>query len=498
MSTDTSRNLKHTLLLHSFAEIVSNQPSTESVQPIFSRISSFLSKELGVTNMALVAEREEKLCQVLGKLEPKFLEIIEHWIGSQNTSDAITPAHLHCRNFKAGSKSYYLVLFGPDLNQRATADLGSFINLAVSAIAPLLLLQEAKNYIYENLLDQNQKIAHDLKKPINMIKKLLKNLRGNSGNSKEEDSLTDIDQSLDYADDLLKDIISPTQNMLKKVDFNLTEVLKEAMLESRSCQEEDKVIDYQINTDKDISFYGNRQSIQRAIINLVDNAVEATGNQGEVCLSAQNKSDEINISVSNTGSFIPENKREIIFEPRVSFGKTSGTGLGLAIVKQVINQHGGQISCSSSGNTTSFDISLPVVGSKSKFLNLNTSDNDGANLKVIVIDDDPFTCTYWQQEDYPVEVFSSPMEFINHFGTRSILNKNSVIITDYYFDNDSPMNGYEFAQYLKKQIKLPIVLSSNIEIIKPEMAELFDHIISKELEKPLTQILDLYAIGDDE
>ena len=499
LSTETSINLKHTLLLHSFAEIVSHQPSSESVRPVFSSISSFLSKEFGVTDMALVAKQNEKLVQKLGNLDSKFLDIVEYWIQSQNTTNSIPPAHLHCREFKAGSQSYYLAFFGPDLNQRAKTELCSFINLAVSAIAPLLLLQEAKNFIYDSLLDQNQKIAHDLKKPITMIKKLLKNLTGNTTNNKEDHSIEHLNQSLAYADDLLKDIISPNQNLLKKVEFNLKEVIEDSMLESQSVHEDKKSVNYQIDAQDDIYFYGDKQSIQRALINLVDNAVEATDNQGTVQLSAVEGAEEISICVSNTGSFIPEDKRHVIFEPRISFGKKSGTGLGLAIVKQVIDQHGGKVSCDSSDQQiTSFNIILPNLKANNRLPKLNFIEDKGASLKIFVIDDDPFICELWQQEDYPIETFKSPLEFITHFSQNSSLSKNSVIITDYYFDDEHSMNGREFADYLKKQSDVPIILSSNISLKKTTTSDSFDAIIPKDHESPLGEILEKYGMEDDE
>jgi PAS domain S-box-containing protein len=91
---------------------------------------------------------------------------------------------------------------------------------------------------------------------------------------------------------------------------------------------------------------GDPVSIRQVVHNLIINALEAIGTQGqiEIHLSRvqKNYSDFIECAFYDDGPGIKEEKIEQIFEPYVTT-KTKGTGLGLAIVKKIIEEHGGSI-----------------------------------------------------------------------------------------------------------------------------------------------------------
>jgi signal transduction histidine kinase len=84
--------------------------------------------------------------------------------------------------------------------------------------------------------------------------------------------------------------------------------------------------------------------MKRALVNLVDNAVAAVGEEGEICLKTQYVPDEgrVRLEVNDTGPGIPPEDRERLFLPYFST-KKSGTGLGLAIVYRIITEHSGTI-----------------------------------------------------------------------------------------------------------------------------------------------------------
>jgi PAS domain S-box-containing protein len=91
---------------------------------------------------------------------------------------------------------------------------------------------------------------------------------------------------------------------------------------------------------------GDPVSIRQVVHNLIINALEAIGTEGqiEVHLSRvqKNYSDFIEMAVYDNGPGIKEGQIEQIFEPYVTT-KAKGTGLGLAIVKKIIEEHGGSI-----------------------------------------------------------------------------------------------------------------------------------------------------------
>ena len=85
-----------------------------------------------------------------------------------------------------------------------------------------------------------------------------------------------------------------------------------------------------------------RQWFRSALINLIDNAVDATEAPGEILLSAQRANGILRVAVSDTGPGIPAEDKEKLFLPYYST-KGRGTGLGLAIVHRIVADHHGTI-----------------------------------------------------------------------------------------------------------------------------------------------------------
>ena len=84
------------------------------------------------------------------------------------------------------------------------------------------------------------------------------------------------------------------------------------------------------------------EQIKRALINLLDNAVEATDAPGRVTVSAQQRDGQFALKVADTGRGIPPEAKEKLFLPYFST-KGRGTGLGLAIVHRIVADHHGSI-----------------------------------------------------------------------------------------------------------------------------------------------------------
>jgi len=104
------------------------------------------------------------------------------------------------------------------------------------------------------------------------------------------------------------------------------------------------------------------EQIRRVIINLVDNAIEATERKGEIVV--ETAIDETNkvvrIVVADQGPGIPASEREKLFLPYYST-KRRGSGLGLAIVRRIIAEHGGSIEVGdNTPHGTRFTIELPT------------------------------------------------------------------------------------------------------------------------------------------
>ena len=107
---------------------------------------------------------------------------------------------------------------------------------------------------------------------------------------------------------------------------------------------------------------GDRIRLRQALDNLVDNAVSATGAQGEIVVRVRATGQAVIVTVADTGAGIPVEDQERIFEPGVRLDSASeGSGLGLAIVRAVAEAHRGTAAVESApGEGAAFSIALPI------------------------------------------------------------------------------------------------------------------------------------------
>ncbi|MBE0680842.1 MAG: HAMP domain-containing histidine kinase [Anaerolineales bacterium] len=102
--------------------------------------------------------------------------------------------------------------------------------------------------------------------------------------------------------------------------------------------------------------------------NLVDNALKFTPRDGLITMQAAVLNNEIQVSVTDSGTGIPEEAQAKIFtrfyqaDPARRGGEKHGAGLGLAIAREIVLAHGGRISVRSGlGEGTTFDVFLPLI-----------------------------------------------------------------------------------------------------------------------------------------
>jgi two-component system sensor histidine kinase QseC len=110
---------------------------------------------------------------------------------------------------------------------------------------------------------------------------------------------------------------------------------------------------------------GNDTALGILIRNVVDNAIRYTPPEGEVKVSILNTDSQVIFRVTDTGTGIPQELRERVFERfyRVLGTKTSGSGLGLAIVSQITALHHAVINLTTppNGKGLQFDVAFPRV-----------------------------------------------------------------------------------------------------------------------------------------
>jgi two-component system sensor histidine kinase FlrB len=105
----------------------------------------------------------------------------------------------------------------------------------------------------------------------------------------------------------------------------------------------------------------NRDTLVGALLNLIENAVQASAGKGLIKIHAYNRGDTLRLCISDNGSGIDAAALARIGEPFFTT-KTTGTGLGLAVVTAVVRAHQGQVQFRSRpGRGTCAIVSLPLV-----------------------------------------------------------------------------------------------------------------------------------------
>jgi two-component system OmpR family sensor kinase len=113
---------------------------------------------------------------------------------------------------------------------------------------------------------------------------------------------------------------------------------------------------------------GDAQRLKQLLLNLIDNALKYTGEEGRITLGLKAEGEEAVLTVADTGRGIPPGDLPHVFERFFRHSRTtsdkniSGFGLGLSIVKWIVDSHGGKIEVASKvGEGTTFTVRLPLL-----------------------------------------------------------------------------------------------------------------------------------------
>lgn len=119
-------------------------------------------------------------------------------------------------------------------------------------------------------------------------------------------------------------------------------------------------------SDDTIMVLADRNQLQRVFINIINNAIKFTPQQGSITVACSKIEDNyIQIDITDTGTGIPVEAQKAIFEEfyrvdNLINQQVKGTGLGLALVKHIIEAHKGRIWVNSKlGEGSTFSFTLP-------------------------------------------------------------------------------------------------------------------------------------------
>jgi signal transduction histidine kinase len=201
-------------------------------------------------------------------------------------------------------------------------------------------------------------IVHDLKNPLISILGFAKRIREGKGDIGAagqviENSALNMQRIVDGVLDFAK----PIRLELKREDIH--RVVQQACDSCKiKAEEKNIVLSMNIPTDP-VNIEIDSFSLQRAIINLINNAIEASPKGQRVIIRTETEKNHAVVKVKDFGSGMDKETLENIFIPFYS-KKNTGTGLGMAIVKKVVEGHQAKIYIESRvGRGTEVRIELP-------------------------------------------------------------------------------------------------------------------------------------------
>ena len=203
--------------------------------------------------------------------------------------------------------------------------------------------------------------AHELRTPLALMQVQLDLYHSNSHPGNDADTVQMIKMVTEQNDRLSKMVktlldMSELQTVGRDDEIVL-DALVDEVLEDLEPLAEGKNIRL-IGKCKDITMVGSDILIYRLVYNLVENAIKYNHSGGQVIVTADRKEKHVYLSVEDTGTGIPEELKERVFEPFFRVDKSrsrelGGVGLGLALVREIVRVHDGSITVKSnpSGGT---------------------------------------------------------------------------------------------------------------------------------------------------
>ncbi len=203
--------------------------------------------------------------------------------------------------------------------------------------------------------------AHELRTPLALMQVQLDLYHSNGHPDNDADTVQMIKMVTEQNDRLnkmVKTLLDMSElQTVGRDDEIILDALVDEVLEDLEPLAEGKNIRL-IGKCKDITMVGSDILIYRLVYNLVENAIKYNHSGGQVTVTADRKEKHVYLSVKDTGTGIPEELKERVFEPFFRVDKSrsrelGGVGLGLALVREIVRVHDGSITVKSnpSGGT---------------------------------------------------------------------------------------------------------------------------------------------------
>jgi two-component system sensor histidine kinase HydH len=227
-------------------------------------------------------------------------------------------------------------------------------------------LEDAREQLIERerlaaLGELSAMVAHEVRNPLAVVFNATAGLRRATPGSPDHGALvTIVQEEAERLRDIVSDLLEfarPRPPVLASVAFE--EVVRSGVEAARTMHgaAETSVV---VEANEEVGRVTcDDRLLRQAVVNLVSNALQATGRRGPVVVTIFENRGRIAVRVTDDGDGVPDELRERIFTPFFST-RPKGTGLGLNVVRRCAEAHGGELVLESSGGRgASFELQLP-------------------------------------------------------------------------------------------------------------------------------------------
>jgi PAS domain S-box-containing protein len=313
-------------------------------------------------------ERYEVIGKSLLELTaPDFREFVHEKIASGDTR-AYEGAAVH----KGGTRFYVEIVSKPIMYRGRNARITALMDVTERKLAEAqhmeLALANQKAQILKEFLNT---LSHDLKTPLSVINTSLYLLERATDPVNQKQRVAQIKAQAHHLEKLIQDILMASRlDTVPNLSFrqlDLNKIVRAVQAQFQSTAEQ-QALDLRAELDADLPpVLASEDELQRALLNLVENAVRYTPSGGKVAVRTYCANHEIVVEIADTGIGIDSADQAHVFDhfyraDKARATNTGGTGLGLAIVKRIVEMHAGTIDLESApGKGSTFRVRLPII-----------------------------------------------------------------------------------------------------------------------------------------
>ncbi len=293
--------------------------------------------------------------EVLGS---QLSEIAEPWATLIHDFTIGETAHAHKRVIQVKSKRRFISLHKAIIEKSAAHKIKQDgVVILLEDLTETELLEEELTHS-ERLASIGRLaagVAHEIGNPITGIACLAQNIRDETNNDELRGMARQIIEQTDRTSRIVQSLVNFAHSGSNKSDHNSEIVTVEECVNEAialiSLDKKRKEIKYVVNCKAGLQVLGDSQRLLQVLVNLLNNAHDASPVDSKITLSSKLVSGSVQISVTDEGSGIPEDIRDQIFDPFFTTKEPGeGTGLGLSLVYSIVENLDGHIDIISASN----------------------------------------------------------------------------------------------------------------------------------------------------